>query len=86
LVLVGVFALFELGMGAVLAFWAAYVLTRPFGASLGDFLTAAPHDGGLGLETTGTSELLLVVTLAVVGWFSLQQRRSPARAEVKPLR
>jgi uncharacterized membrane-anchored protein len=58
----------------------------PVRCVLGDFLTAAPHDGGLGLETTGTSELLLVVILAVVGWFSLQQRRTSARAEVKPLR
>lgn len=32
-------ARFQLGMSAVLAFWAAYVLTRPLGASLGDFLS-----------------------------------------------
>ncbi|GAB3038111.1 hypothetical protein GCM10011376_35310 [Nocardioides flavus (ex Wang et al. 2016)] len=60
---------------AVLAFWAAYILTRPFGASLGDYLTAAPADGGLGLGTNGTSGLFLAVIVAAVAWFTLQQRR-----------
>ncbi|MEO6606787.1 MAG: hypothetical protein ABIN55_14380 [Aeromicrobium sp.] len=70
------------GLNAVLAFWAAYILTRPFGASMGDFLTATPKDGGLGLGTNGTSLLFLSVILAVVGWFTVQQRR----AELVPIR
>ena len=32
---------------AILAFWIAYILTRPFGASCGDFLSQATTDGGL---------------------------------------
>lgn len=60
---------------AVLAFWAAYVATRPFGASIGDLLTAAPKDGGLGLGTNGASALFLGVILVVVGWFTLQPHR-----------
>jgi uncharacterized membrane-anchored protein len=63
------------GLDAVLAFWTAYVLTRPFGASLGDLLTAAPADGGFGLGTNGTSALFLVVIVAAVGWFTVQDRR-----------
>ncbi len=65
---------YRAGLNAVLAFWAAYILTRPFGASMGDFLTAAPADGGLGLGTNGTSGLFLVVIVAVVARFSFQQR------------
>ncbi|CAB4685808.1 MAG: hypothetical protein F2667_00655 [Actinobacteria bacterium] len=64
------------GLGAVLAFWSAYVLTRPFGASMGDLLTAPGADGGLGLGTNATSGLFLVVIVAIVGWFSRQQARS----------
>ena len=36
-------------LNAVLAFWLAYILTRPLGASIGDYLSQAPEDGGLGL-------------------------------------
>ena len=64
------------GLNAVLAFWAAYILTRPFGASMGDYLTAAPVDGGLGLGTNGTSGLFLTVIVGAVAWFTLQQRRA----------
>ncbi len=63
------------GLDAVLAFWTAYVLTRPLGASLGDFLTAGTTDGGLGLGTNGTSALFLVVILAAVTWFTYGERR-----------
>jgi uncharacterized membrane-anchored protein len=63
------------GLNAVLAFWTAYVLTRPFGASLGDLLTADPADGGLGLGTNGTSALFLVVIVGAVAWFTVQDRR-----------
>lgn len=69
-------AYWKLGLNAVVAFWAAYILTRPFGASMGDFLTASPKDGGLGLGTNGTSAIFLVVIVGVVGWFTLQGRRA----------
>ncbi len=48
-----------LKLNAVTAFWIAYILTRPLGASIGDFLTQSPHDGGLGLGTTVTSAIFL---------------------------
>jgi uncharacterized membrane-anchored protein len=80
----GVIALITLAfygrrLNAVLAFWAAYVMTRPFGASIGDLLTAPTKDGGLNLGTNGTSVLFLAVIVAVVGWFTLQQRRAARR-------
>ncbi|EJP99586.1 membrane protein [Bacillus cereus] len=53
-------------LNAVLAFWIAYILTRPFGASFGDYLSQ-PHDaGGLGLGTVGTSVIFLVTILSLV--------------------
>ncbi|HEV2560551.1 MAG TPA: hypothetical protein VGT78_00285 [Rhizomicrobium sp.] len=51
---------------AVLAFWLAYILTRPLGASIGDYLSQAKSDGGLGLGTTVTSALFLAAILGLV--------------------
>src|ERR1700712_158784 len=69
--------------GAILSFWAAYVLTRPLGASLGDGFSQAKTDGGLGLGTTVTSAGFLVVILAVVTYLALTRRDqvTPIHAE-----
>lgn len=66
--LIGVvtFAHYVLRLGAILAFWIAYILTRPLGASLGDYLSQAREDGGLGLGTVGTSAIFLLAILGVV--------------------
>ena len=40
---------YRLRLNAVLAFWIAYILTRPLGASIGDYLSQARADGGLRL-------------------------------------
>lgn len=56
----------RIGGNAVASFWVAYVLTRPFGAALGDLLTQAHADGGLGLGTMRTSAIFLsLIVLAV---------------------
>jgi uncharacterized membrane-anchored protein len=64
--LVAVYAAWKLGAGPVLSFWLAYILTRPLGANLGDFLASPNDDGGLGLGTMGTSALFLGAILVVV--------------------
>ena len=56
---------------AVLAFWIAYILTRPLGASIGDYLSQAQTDGGLGLGTTITSFIFLGAILILVVYLSL---------------
>jgi uncharacterized membrane-anchored protein len=55
-----------LRLGPILAFWIAYILTRPLGASIGDELSQTRHDGGLGLGTTVTSLIFLAAILATV--------------------
>ncbi len=55
------FAHLKLGMNAILAFWIAYILTRPLGASIGDYLSQPRADGGLGLGTTVTSIIFLAL-------------------------
>jgi uncharacterized membrane-anchored protein len=59
---------------AVLAFWIAYILTRPLGASIGDYLSQAPGDGGLGLGTVGTSALFLLTILALVIYLTVTRK------------
>ncbi len=64
--ILAVFVAWRLGAGPVLCFWLAYILTRPLGANIGDFLGAPRADGGLGLGTLGTSVLFLGTILATV--------------------
>ena len=65
---------FKLGLNAVAAFWIAYILTRPLGASTGDLLSQSQHDGGLGLGTTVTSLIFLMAILVVVSFLSVTKR------------
>ncbi len=73
--LIGAVAIAHYGLrlGAVLSFWIAYVLTRPLGASIGDFLSQSRDDGGLGLGTTGTSAAFLAAILALVTYLSVSR-------------
>ena len=68
-------------LGAVLAFWLAYILTRPLGASIGDLLSQARRSGGLGLGTTVTSVLFLGTILCLVAFLTVTRRDEiPAKA------
>jgi uncharacterized membrane-anchored protein len=72
-------------LNAIFAFWAAYVITRPLGASIGDLLAqplaVSPDDPtaqkGLGLGTTVTSLIFLVAIAMVVVIMTQQQKRHP---------
>lgn len=58
----------------VALFWMAFVLTRPFGATLGDVLTKTHDKGGLGYGTIGSSIVLLSILVACILFTTLQQR------------
>lgn len=68
---------FVFKVNAVAAFWTAYVLTRPLGASFGDYLTQPAAAGGLGLGTTNTSIAFLLIILGLLAFSSLG--RTPVR-------
>lgn len=78
LIVVGVIAAagiaWRLGLDAVLAFWVAYILTRPLGASLGDYLSQPRSSGGVGLGATVTSAVFLAAILGVVIYLAVTQR------------
>jgi hypothetical protein len=63
-----------LDLNAVLAFWLAYILTRPLGASTGDLLSQPRSSGGLGLGTTVTSFVFLGAIAVVVVFLSITKR------------
>jgi uncharacterized membrane-anchored protein len=65
---------FRFKLDAVLAFWIAYILTRPLGASIGDYLSQARDNGGLGLGTTVTSAIFLVMILGLVVYLTVTKK------------
>lgn len=73
------FALWRMGGNAVLTFWIAYILTRPFGAALGDLLTQAKAYGGIGMGAMWTSALFLSVIVILVA-NAQRKSRSPKLA------
>ena len=61
-------------LNAVIAFWIAYILTRPLGASIGDYLSQGRSDGGLGFGTTVTSLIFLSAISATIIYLSRTHR------------
>lgn len=58
-------------INSVLAFWLAYILTRPLGASIGDYLSQDAKNGGLGLGTVGTSAIFLISIFILVSYLTI---------------
>ena len=71
---------FASGVSRVLLFWASFILTRPLGATVGDFLDKPKSDGGLALSRPLASGVILAMIVALV--FVLPQRpgRHPGAA------
>jgi uncharacterized membrane-anchored protein len=59
-------------------FWAAFILTRPLGATLGDTLTKPITDGGLNLSRIGSSALLAAFVLVCILFTSKTAGEHPA--------
>ena len=74
LIAVTTIAFYRFNLNAVLAFWIAYIVTRPLGASLGDLFSQLGKDGGLGFGTSVTSSLFLVTIVALVVYLSITKR------------
>jgi uncharacterized membrane-anchored protein len=75
-VLIGVVAMayYRFKLNAVLAFWIAYILTRPLGASIGDYLSQDTESGGLELGTVGTSVIFLAIILGLVIYLTMTRK------------
>lgn len=68
------FCYFVLHMNAILAFWVAYILTRPLGASFGDWFSQDTAHGGLGFGTVNTSYIFLAAIAGLVGYLIVTRK------------
>ena len=71
---------YKLGLNSVLAFWIAYILTRPLGASLGDLLSQAKTYGGLGFGAMLTSAAFLTTIVCLVAFAHVRLNKQDAVA------
>ena len=75
------FGFYGLKMNSVTAFWIAFVLTRPLGASLGDFMIKPFAESGLGLGMTTVNVLFLAVIVSLIAYLSIMRKRAVSYAE-----
>lgn len=66
-------------VSGVLLFWIAFVFTRPFGATFGDYLTKTQDHGGIGLGTIGAS-IFFALMLVVALYFEISRNRTASLA------
>lgn len=72
-----VLAAFATRVDRVILFWIAFVLTRPFGATFGDFMTKPAASGGLEIGTIWASFVLASLLVGVLAVTTLRERRLP---------
>ncbi|MBV1701938.1 MAG: hypothetical protein KGQ46_08980 [Hyphomicrobiales bacterium] len=77
------YAAWRMGGNAVLTFWIGYILTRPFGAALGDWLTQDKAAGGLGMGTMWTSLLFITSITILVAWAQMNPTRKLAAGSAR---
>lgn len=73
-VVVCIAAAWRFGLDSVLSFWIIYILTRPLGASMGDYLSQSTENSGLGLGATVTSLIFLSAILAVIIFLTVTKK------------
>ena len=75
-------AYYRTAINHVALFWAAFVLTRPLGAVVGDFLDKPVAKGGLELSRVGASLVLAITIAALILLF----KQRPASSNVSEVR
>jgi uncharacterized membrane-anchored protein len=72
---------YRTGVSRVLLFWAAFILTRPLGATVGDLLDKPVADGGLALSRPLASAVIAALIVACVLILPPRAGTRPGRAE-----
>lgn len=75
------FAYYVPRLNALVAFWPAYILTRPMGASFGDLLSQPVDDGGLGFGTVVTSFGFLACIAGIITYMTFSHEGLEAGTE-----
>jgi uncharacterized membrane-anchored protein len=88
LIAVPAIAYWRLGLNSIVAFWLAYILTHPLGASFADWEAVTARHGGLGLGTGPVSVTLAIMIVGFVGYLAVTRidvrgARVPARSRVR---
>jgi uncharacterized membrane-anchored protein len=83
LILVPAVAYWVFHVNEVLAFWCAYVLTRPLGASIADYLGVSHARGGIGWGTAQVSIGLAILIAALVAYLSVTRKDIQAEPAVE---
>ncbi len=73
-ILAGVLYFFKI-IDDVLAFWIAFIVTRPIGASLGDLFIQDPKDGGLGISVAIINIIFFTIIIAAVSYLTIKISR-----------
>ncbi len=81
LITITVVARYFTKISPVILFWVAFILTRPFGATIGDLLTKNPNDGGLGFGTIGSSAILLLILIGFISYTFNKESRNTLRLD-----
>ncbi|MBC7523356.1 MAG: hypothetical protein H7239_02815 [Flavobacterium sp.] len=74
-ILAGVLYYFKI-IKDVLAFWIAFIVTRPIGASLGDLLIQDPKDGGLGISVAIINSIFFIVIIVAVTFLTINTSKN----------
>jgi uncharacterized membrane-anchored protein len=69
---------YRLGLNAIAAFWFAYIVTRPVGASFADWMGFPPSVGGLGIGHAPISLASAVLIACLVAYLTVTRADSPA--------
>ncbi|AZN41094.1 COG4705 family protein [Paenibacillus albus] len=85
-IIAAAFVAWKLKLNEILAFWVAYILTRPLGASLGDYLSQSKKNGGLELGTTGTSIIFLIAIVAIIIFLAVSKMDIISKSETAPIK
>lgn len=67
------FAHFVLELDGIVAFWLAYIVTRPLGASIGDYVSTPKDEGGLNVGTTAISVVFLLCIVGLVAYLTVSK-------------
>ncbi|MDD2719734.1 MAG: hypothetical protein PHH47_00310 [Gallionella sp.] len=63
-------------LNAITSFWVAYILTRPLGASIGDYLMQPNANGGIGLGAALTNAVFLVGIVGLVVYMTVTRQKA----------
>ena len=60
-------------LNGVIAFWIAFIVTRPIGASLGDFFIQSPKDGGMGISAGIINIMFFIIIISIVAYLTVSK-------------